>query len=206
MSLPSAAAYGHHDSCARDSGEGQDVQDVIEWTVNTISAMDPTTVYVVIGLLAFLEAAALIGLFVPGETALLLGGILAAQGRVSLVGLIVVAVVAAILGDAVGYEIGRRWGSRLLASRLLRRRAATVQRASAAMVRWGGAVVFVGRWVGGTRACVPALAGMTRMPYRTFAFSNVLGGITWAAGARRWLPIRCPVTPVGCLVDAEESR
>ncbi|MBA2319262.1 MAG: DedA family protein [Euzebyales bacterium] len=150
--------------------------------VDTISGMDPTTAYVVIGVLAFLEAAAFIGLFVPGETALLLGGMLAAQGRVSLVPLIVVAVVAAILGDAVGYEIGRRWGFRLLAIRLLRRRADTVRRASAAMVRGGGAVVFVGRWVGAMRACVPALAGMTRMPYRTFAFYNVPGGITRAAG------------------------
>jgi membrane protein DedA with SNARE-associated domain len=65
-----------------------------------------------------------------------------------------------------------------------------------AMVRWGGAVVFVGRWVGAMRACVPALAGTTRMPYRTFAFYNALGGITWAAGC----------TLLGYLAGASLSR
>lgn len=156
------------------------MEQIVQPVVDAVLGMDPTAAYVLIALLAFGEAAAFIGLFLPGETVVVLGGVLAAQGRVSLPLLLVIIIIAAITGDAAGYEIGRRWGPRLLATRIMRRRSETVARAAAGMTRWGGPIVFLGRWTGALRACVPALAGMTRMPYRTFTIFNVLGGVSWA--------------------------
>lgn len=149
--------------------------------VTTVLSLSGWWAYAVIGLLAFGEAAAFVGLFLPGETALLLGGVLAATGHISLPVLLVVAAVAAVLGDSVGYEIGRHGGNPLRRSRLGRRIGEERwTRAEQFVLRRGGPAVLLGRWVGVLRALVPALAGMTRMPYRRFLVWNLAGGITWA--------------------------
>ena len=149
--------------------------------ISTVLSLSGWWAYAVIGLLAFGEAAAFIGLFLPGETALLLGGVLAATGRVSLPALLVVAASAAVLGDTVGYEVGRLGGQPLRRSRLGRRIGEERwTRAEHFVLRRGGPAVFLGRWVGVLRALVPALAGMTGMPYRRFLAWNLAGGVTWA--------------------------
>lgn len=138
--------------------------------------------YGLVGLFAAGEAAAFVGLFLPGEAALLLGGVLASQGRVSLPIMMAVAVVAAVVGDSIGYEIGRRGGPALRRGRLGRlvgpERWA---KGEAFLERRGGPAVFFGRWVGLLRALVPSLAGMGRMPYRRFLLWNALGGLLWAS-------------------------
>ncbi len=91
-------------------------------------------------------------------------------------------VFAAVTGPLVGYEIGRHLGSRLIAARRMRRVAAGMDRARAVLRRRGGLAVLVGRFVAVLRALMPAVAGTTRMPYRTFLFYNVLGGIIWGIG------------------------
>jgi membrane protein DedA with SNARE-associated domain len=149
--------------------------------INAILHLPAWAVYVTAGALAFGEAAVFLGLVIPGETALLLGGMLAGTGRISLPVMIVVAVLAAIAGDSVGYEIGRLGGSALRESRTGRFvGAARWQRAERFIVRHGGRAVFLGRWVGVLRALVPALAGMSRMPYRRFLAYNAAGGALWA--------------------------
>jgi membrane protein DedA with SNARE-associated domain/membrane-associated phospholipid phosphatase len=153
----------------------------VSTVVNTVLSLSGSWAYVLIGLLAFGEAAAFVGLVLPGETALLLGGVLAATGRVSLPVLLVVAAMAAVLGDSVGYEVGRHAGGPLRRSRLGRRIGEQRwARAERFVLRRGGPAVLLGRWVGVLRALVPALAGMTRMPYRRFLAWNLAGGITWA--------------------------
>ena len=148
---------------------------------NTILSLSGVLAYVVVGTLAFLEAALFIGLVLPGETALLLGGVLASQGRVSLPTLLGVAVVAAVAGDSVGYEVGRRWGPALKAGRLGRRIGdQRWARAEAYVAKRGGSAVFLGRWVGLLRALVPAVSGMVRMPYGRFLVYNAAGGTLWA--------------------------
>lgn len=77
--------------------------------------------YVLIGLLAGLEAAAFVDLVIPGETAMLLGGVLAANGRAGLALMMAAASTGAVLGDSLGYEIGRRFGGPLRRSRVGRR-------------------------------------------------------------------------------------
>lgn len=93
--------------------------------------------------------------------------------------MLAVVVLAAILGDSVGYEVGRAFGTRLLASRLLRRHAGGIEKARALLNRRGGAAVFLGRWTAFFRAVMPALAGTAKMPYRRFLLFNAAGGLSW---------------------------
>jgi membrane protein DedA with SNARE-associated domain len=136
--------------------------------------------YVVILAIVFAEAALFAGFVLPGETALLFGGVLAAGHHLSLALLIPAAVVAAVAGDSVGFEVGRRYGPRLLATRLGRRiDPAAWIRVQDLTRRRGGWAVFAGRWTALLRALVPTAAGAAGMRYRTFVTFNLLGGITW---------------------------
>jgi len=139
--------------------------------------------YVLVGVLAGLEAAAFVGLVIPGETAMLLGGVLAFTGRASLPLMMACGVLGAIIGDSAGYELGRRFGDPLRRSRLGRRiKQSWWERAEEYVRRRGGPAVFLGRFVGVLRALVPFVAGASRMPYRTFLPFNALGALTWAPG------------------------
>ena len=138
-------------------------------------------VYAVAFALAFLEAAAFLGLVLPGETALLVAGVLAARGNIDLTVLLVLAITAAIGGDSVGYLVGRHFGPRLRLTRLgLRIKTRHWDRAEQAVAGHGFWAVVAGRWVGVLRALVPTVAGMIAMPYRRFLAANVLGGTAWA--------------------------
>ena len=149
--------------------------------IDAIFGLGGAGAYVVVGLLAFGEAAAFVGLVLPGEVAVLLGGVLASRGQVSLPLILLVAAVAAIAGDSAGYEIGRRWGRRLVGTRFLRRRADAVRDVERYVRRHGGVVMFLGRWTSVLRAFVPSVAGMGRMPYGRFLVFNIVGGVAWAA-------------------------
>jgi membrane protein DedA with SNARE-associated domain len=139
--------------------------------------------YIVLALLAAAESAAFVGVAIPGETAMLLGGFLAFQGRVNLGVMMAAGAVGAVVGDSIGYEIGRRFGEPLKRSRLGRRVGEERWAKGEAYLRAkGGRAVFLGRFVGLLRALVPALAGMSRMPYRTFLPWNAAGGLIWAPG------------------------
>jgi len=127
-----------------------------------------------------LESSAFLGFVFPGETAVLLGGVLASQGRVPLAAVLVAAIAGAIAGDAVGYLVGRRWGRRVLDSTLGRVvRTEHLDRAEGALLRRGGVAVFLGRFTVALRVLVPGLAGMAGMPYRRFALCNVAGALAW---------------------------
>jgi membrane-associated protein len=150
--------------------------------INVVLSVPGWAAYVIVGLLAFGESAAFVGLVLPGETALLLGGVLAGTGRISLPVILAIAVVAAVGGDSVGYEIGRLGGPAIRASRAGRFVGERRWVAAEQFVRRrGGWAVFLGRWVGLMRALVPAIAGMTRMPYRRFLLFNAAGGVIWSA-------------------------
>ncbi len=138
--------------------------------------------YLLIGLLAALEGAAFVGLVIPGETAMLLGGVLAANGHAELGVMMAAASTGAVLGDSLGYAIGRRFGGPLRRSRVGQRIGEERwQRAEDYLRLRGGRAVFLGRFVGVLRALVPAIAGAARMPYRTFLLYNAAGGVLWAS-------------------------
>ncbi len=139
-------------------------------------------VFLVVGLLVFAEAAILLGFIFPGETAVLLGGVIASEHHISLVWLIVVVVVAAIVGDTVGYFIGEKFGPRILGLPILRKRQRALDSAIGLLRRRGALTVFLARFTAFLRAMIPGLAGMSGMPYTTFLPANVAGGIIWGTG------------------------
>ncbi len=151
------------------------------WILNVLEGVPSPAVYAIVGFLVFAEAALMIGFVFPGETAVVIGGALAGLGRVNLAGLIVVVVVAAIVGDSVGYEIGKKGGPWLLEHKPLKGRSA-VQRTLVLLERYGGPAVFLGRFTAFARAIIPGMAGMSGMAYRTFLPWNALGGIVWGTG------------------------
>jgi undecaprenyl-diphosphatase len=123
------------------------------------------------------------GLPLPGETALITAGGLVAAGHLSLPLVIAVAAAAAIVGDTIGYWLGRRGGRALLTrdgfGATHRRHA--VKRADRFFARYGMATVFFGRWVPGVRIVAAVMAGAARMPWPRFAVANAAGAARWAA-------------------------
>jgi membrane protein DedA with SNARE-associated domain len=113
--------------------------------------------------------------------AVVLGGVIVSSGGASLPVMIAVVAVAAIAGDSVGYELGRRLGPRLTRSPRFTHRFGPKLEATQRYVRErGGRAVFLGRWTSVLRALVPAVAGMSRMPYGRYLVYNVAGGVAWA--------------------------
>lgn len=138
---------------------------------------------VVVFALPALESSIFLGFIFPGEVAVLLGGVLAFQGRVSLPAAIVAAVSGAIIGDTIGYEVGRHYGRRLLhgtIGRVVDHR--HLDRAERYLAEKGGKAVFLGRFTAALRVMIPGMAGMAGMEYRTFAAYNIAGGTIWATG------------------------
>lgn len=156
---------------------------------NVLVAVPPWTVYLLVFLLPFVECSLFVGFVFPGETALLLGGVLAsgalpAGARVDVVALCALATAGAVLGDSVGYLVGRRYGPAVQRSRL--GLAVGEQRwrtAEEFLRRRGGPAVFLGRFTALLRALVPSAAGMARLPFRTFLLWNAVGGLVWANGS-----------------------
>jgi membrane protein DedA with SNARE-associated domain len=140
-------------------------------------------VYLVVGLVVFAEDALFVGFVLPGETLAILGGATASIGHTHLSAVLAVVVVAAVVGDSVGYEIGRIGGPRLLDLPLLRRHASRLQDAQDVVRRRGGPAVFLGRWTAFFRAVTPALAGLSGMRYSTFLPWNAIGGLAWGGAA-----------------------
>lgn len=150
--------------------------------LNWLSNLPPALIYVVVALLVFAEDALSVGFVLPGETAAVIGGVLANRGTVNIWLLAFLVVCAAIAGDSVGYEVGRHFGERLLNTRPLRRHKVKLDKARALIRRRGPEAVFLGRFVSFFRALMPPLAAMSRIPYRKFLLYNALGGLVWGVG------------------------
>jgi membrane protein DedA with SNARE-associated domain len=152
-------------------------------TLDRVShTLGPWTYAVVAGM-AFLETGAFIGLVAPGETALVLGGVVAAQGDVSLPLVLAVAWPAAVLGDLASYTLGRRLGRPFL---MRRGSALGVTHARLRMLdgfldRHGGKAILIGRFIGVVRAVAPFMAGAARLPLRRLLPWSLLGTAAWTS-------------------------
>jgi membrane-associated protein len=122
------------------------------------------------------------GVPLPGETALFAAAILASNGKLSIVAVIVVAAAAAIIGDNAGYLIGRRVGRKLLTTPgpFYEHRQTVLRVGEPFFARHGSKAVFLGRFFAGLRITAAWMAGITRMHWLTFVFWNALGGVVWA--------------------------
>ena len=150
------------------------VASVTSWLLH----LNGPVVYVVVGLLVFLEAAIVIGFFVPGEIAAVAGGVIASQHHAAVVLVGAVVVVAATMGNLVGYQVGRLLGPWLFSHRPLAGHAG-VARARRLVSRRAAPAVVVGRFVVVVRAVLPGLVGMSGMRPRTFAVLSVVGAVVW---------------------------
>jgi len=128
-------------------------------------------------LIVFIESA---GVWVPGETAMVAAGVLASRGHFSIATVIGLAALGAILGDNVGYWIGRIYGRKLFVR--FRRLEAVLPRAERFFRRHGGKAVFFARFVAGLRVTGAWMAGISHMHWWRFLVWNALGGIVWATG------------------------
>jgi membrane-associated protein len=142
-----------------------------------------TWTYALVGALAFLETGAFVGLVAPGETAVVLGGVVAAQGEVSLVPMLLLVWVAAALGDFASFVLGRRLGRRFIVTRGPRFGVTPprLERVERFFDRHGPKAILVGRFVGIVRAVAPFLAGASGMRVRSFLPWSLLGTLAWAA-------------------------
>ncbi|MFM1791634.1 MAG: hypothetical protein RLZZ526_1961 [Actinomycetota bacterium] len=141
----------------------------------------------VLGLIVFAESGLLVGFFLPGDSLLFIAGFLASEAGGNVLPplplVLLVAASMAIIGDQVGYIIGRRVGPALFArpkSRLFD--PAHVDKAQAFFDKHGAKTIVLARFVPIVRTFAPVLAGVGRMDYRTFVRYNILGGLGWGVG------------------------
>ena len=139
--------------------------------------------YALVGGLAFLETGAFVGLIAPGETAIVLGGVVAAHGEISLPAVLLVAWAAAALGDIASFALGARLGRRFIHAHGPRvgMTAPRVQRVEDFYARHGAKAILVGRFVGIIRAVSPFLAGSSGLRFRAFLPWSLLGTAVWAS-------------------------
>ena len=135
--------------------------------------------YPLLGVAVGVEA---LGVPVPGETAVIFAGLAASQHRLSIVLVIVVASAGAIIGDNIGFVIGRRGGRALLSrpGRFYEERQKVLAIGDPFFARHGSKAVFLGRWIAGLRVWASWLAGASSMRWPTFVLWNAAGGIAWA--------------------------
>lgn len=129
-------------------------------------------------LLTCAEASLFFGFLIPGEIAVVLGGVLASRGSVALGSVLAASIGGAILGDSIGFLIGRHFGAALLQRRFPEKWPPL----RAWIDRRGAPAVFLGRSTAFLRAMVPTAAGAARMSFARFLLWNVLGGVAWGTG------------------------
>jgi undecaprenyl-diphosphatase len=139
--------------------------------------------YLLVGIMAFLETGAFVGLLAPGETFLIFGGVVAGQGRVNIIALIAIVWACAVAGDVASFIAGRKLGRRFLVRHgpkvsITEERLHKVEEF---FDRHGGKAILLGRFVGLVRAIAPFLAGSSGMPFRRFIPYDVIGAGAWAS-------------------------
>jgi membrane-associated protein len=137
--------------------------------------------YALVGGLCFAESGLIIAFFIPGETALVVGGVLASEHHVALTTMIVVAIVSTAVGYFVGFAFGRAFGPRFFDMALLRDRQG-IARTRQTIAERGAFAVVVARFIPIVRALMPAVAGASRVDRGVFARANLVGAAIWGTG------------------------
>jgi membrane protein DedA with SNARE-associated domain/membrane-associated phospholipid phosphatase len=154
------------------------VKEIVEHAGNTLGKWT----YLVVGVMAFFETGAFVGLIAPGETFLIFGGVVAGQGTISLVALIAIVWTCAVLGDLASFYAGRRLGRAFLIKHgsKVQITEERVHQVEGFFDRHGGKAIFLGRFVGLVRAVNPFLAGSSGMPLKRFLPYDIVGAGAWA--------------------------
>jgi undecaprenyl-diphosphatase len=144
-------------------------------------ALGPWT-YALVGVMAFLETGAFVGLIAPGEFTVIVGGVVAGQGEIDIVPLIGLAWICCVLGDSASFVIGRKLGRAFLVKHgpKVRIDEETLKKVESYFDRHGGKTVLIGRFIGLVRAVAPFVAGSSGMRYRQFLPFSIVGTGLWA--------------------------
>jgi membrane-associated protein len=136
--------------------------------------------YSILVAIVFAETGLLVGCFLPGDSLLIAAGLVAATGVLNIWWLNALLIVAAVVGDSVGYAIGWRLGPRLFTrEKSLLFNPAHVERTRRFYERYGPKTIVIARFVPIVRTFAPVLAGVGQMEYRRFVFYNIAGGVSW---------------------------
>ena len=137
--------------------------------------------YLIIFLAAFLETAPFIGLFIPGQFVVIIGGVAVHQGWLDFYAVFLLASLGAVLGDFLGYHLGRRYGEPFFRKKrkLFLLEHLPYEEAKKYFKKYGGLTILLGRFYSVTRAFTPFIAGTVKMKRSIFGFYNVLGGVLW---------------------------
>jgi undecaprenyl-diphosphatase len=156
-----------------------DLQNLLEDLSNTLGAWT----YLLVGVFAFAETGAFVGLVVPGETVMLLGGAVAGQGAIDIYLLIAIAWFSAWAGDTTSFFLGRRLGREFVMQHGPRFGIGheRFERVEDYFSRHGGKTIFIGRFISLVRAFAPFIAGSSGMRYRSFVPYSILGTGLWAS-------------------------
>jgi membrane-associated protein len=155
----------------------------VEQIIKAIAPAYTTAGYAIIAAGVLAERSILVGLFVPGDVILALGGVYAARGSLELWAVIVIGTFAAIIGESTGYWLGRRYG-RGLVKRIpvVARLEGRLDGAHEYFQKHGGKTVALGRYATAAGAFIPFVAGMSKMDYRRFLMFDVPAVVVWAVG------------------------
>lgn len=137
----------------------------------------------IVAFIVFAESGLLVGFWLPGDTLLLGAGIIAAQGELNIFTLIAAVVLAAIIGDNVGYSIGQKTGPRIFKkddSIFFQRE--HIEKAEAFYEAHGGKTIILARFIPIVRTFAPLVAGVGNMDRKKFFMFNIVGAVLWGAG------------------------
>jgi membrane protein DedA with SNARE-associated domain len=152
---------------------------MVERLLHAFLSIPAVWVVAAVFFLSAAETALFLGFIIPGELAVILGGVLASRAHVPLPAVLAASVAGPILGDSIGYYLGRRYGENVAHKRRAKRWASAQ--------RWiktkGAPAVFLGRFVAFVRSFIPAAAGVSKMPYGKFFPWNAAAGILWGVGS-----------------------
>jgi membrane-associated protein len=154
--------------------------DAIDTLLDALTGLQPAVLYLLTGGFMILETSLLIGLVLPGDSVVLLAGT-TVTGPTRFAALVAVSTLGSLLGESIGYLLGRRYGDRVRGSRLGRRLGEDAwANAEAFLTGRGGRAVAAARFVAVVHALVPVVAGSVRMRYRRFLGWSVLGAVVWS--------------------------
>jgi membrane-associated protein len=155
------------------------IHEIVRW----VGPLFVSAGYVIVAVGVLAERSILIGLIIPGDVIIALGGVYAARGDLNVVAVIAIAFVAAVCGESIGFWLGRTYGMRLIVRLpFVNRLEHRIEEIRVFFDQHGGKTVAIGRYATAAGAMVPFVAGMSRMPYRRFLMFDVPAVLVWAIG------------------------
>lgn len=156
---------------------------IADWIEQYLNATGPFLIYLLMGLIIFVETGILVAFFLPGDSILFAAGLLAgSRDDVNIVFLVFVIFLAAFIGDQVGYVLGRKYGRSYLERRNSERMNRMVARAEDFYAKYGWSAVILARFYPWIRTFMPPIAGIGKMNYYKFLAANALGALLWGVG------------------------